>query len=76
MQYISRILIIAAVALFAQTANSQPPARQGNNQKGKKAETTAVVELTERAKSQYPVTQTPQEVAWKREIYRSLNLEN
>ena len=76
MQYISRILIIAAVALFAQTANSQPPARQDNNQKGKKAETTAVVELTERAKSQYPVTQTPQEVAWKREIYRSLNLEN
>ena len=76
MQYISRILIIAAVALFAQTANSQPPARQSNNQKGKKAETTAVVELTERAKSQYPVTQTPQEVAWKREIYRSLNLEN
>ena len=76
MQYISRLLIIAAVALFAQTANSQPPARQGNNPKGKKAETTAVVELTERAKSQYPVTQTPQEVDWKREVYRSLDLEN
>ena len=76
MQYISRILIIASVALFAQTAYSQPPARQGNNPKGKKAETTAVVELTERAKSQYPVTETPQEVAWKREIYRSLDLEN
>lgn len=76
MQYISRLLIIAAVALFAQTANSQPPARQGNNPKGKKAETTTVVELTERAKSQYPVTQTPQEVDWKREVYRSLDLEN
>ena len=75
MQYISRILIIAAVALFAQTANSQPPARQGNQQ-SKKAEKSVVVELTERAKSQYPVSQTPQEVDWKREIYRSLNLEN
>ena len=53
MQYISKILIIAAVALFAQTANSQPPARKGdNNQKSKKAENTLVVELTERAKSQ------------------------
>ena len=77
MQYISRLLIIAAIAFIAHTANAQPPARQGNNsQKGKKSETTAVVELTERAKSQYPVTQTPQEVDWKREIYRSLDLEN
>ena len=77
MQYISRILTIAAVAFVAHTANAQPPARKGdNNQKGKKAETTVVVELTERAKSQYPVSQTPQEVDWKREIYRSLDLEN
>ena len=75
MQYISRLLIIAAVAFFAHTADAQPPARN-NGQKAKKAETTAVVELTERAKSQYPVTQTPQEVDWKREIYRSLDLEN
>ncbi len=77
MQYISRILAIAAIAFVAQTANSQPPARQGENSKNKKkAETTVVVELTERAKSQYPVSQTPQEVDWKREIYRSLDLEN
>ena len=75
MQYISRLLIIAAVAFVANTANAQPPARKGNNST-KKTETTAVVELTERAKSQYPVAQTPQEVDWKREIYRSLNLEN
>ena len=75
MQYISKILFIAAVALFAQTANSQPPARQGNQQ-NKKAEKTVVVELTDRAKSQYPVAQTPQEVDWRREIYRSLDLEN
>ena len=76
MHYISRILAIAAVAFIAQTADAQPPARKGENKKeGKKAETTSVVELSERAKSQYPVAQTPQEVDWKREIYRSLDLE-
>lgn len=76
MQYISKILIVAAFALVAQTADAQPPARRGDNsKKGKKAETTAVVELSERAKSQYPVVQTPQEVDWKREIYRSIDLE-
>ena len=76
MHYISRIFAIAAVAFVAQTADAQPPARKGENKKESgKAETTAVVELTERAKSQYPVAQTPQEVDWKREIYRSLDLE-
>ena len=76
MQYISRILVIAMIAFVAQTAGAQPPARKGDNKKSNKAEKTAVVELTERAKSQYPVAQTPQEVDWKREIYRSLDLEN
>lgn len=76
MQYISRILVIAMIAFVAQTADAQPPARKGDNKKSNKAEKTAVVEQTERAKSQYPVTQTPQEVDWKREIYRSLDLEN
>ena len=75
MQYISRILAIAMIAFATQTADAQPPARKGENKKSDKAQTTAVVELTERAKSQYPVTQTPQEVDWKREIYRSLDLE-
>ena len=76
MQYISRILVIAMIALVAQTTYAQPPSRKGENKKSSKAGTTAVVELTERAKSQYPVTQTPQEVDWKREVYRSLDLEN
>ena len=74
MQYISRILVVAALAFVAHTANAQPPARKNDNKKSNKAETTSVVELSERAKSQYPVTQTPQEVDWKREIYRSLDL--
>ena len=64
------------IAFVAQTADAQPPARKGENKKSAKSETTAVAELTERAKSQYPVAQTPQEVDWKREIYRSLDLEN
>ena len=77
MQYISRILVVVALAFVAHTANAQPPARKNDNKKSNKTETTAVVELTERAKSQYPVTQTtPQEVDWKREIYRSLDLKN
>ena len=76
MQYISRILVVVALAFAAHTANAQPPARKSDNKNSKKAETTAVVELTERAKSQYPVAQTPQEVDWKREIYRSLDLAN
>ena len=63
------------IAFATQTADAQPPARKGENKKSDKAQATAVVELTERAKSQYPVTQTPQEVDWKREIYRSLDLE-
>lgn len=76
MRYISKISVIAMIAFAAQTTNAQPPARKGENKKSNKAETTAVVELSERAKSQYPVAQTPQEVDWKREIYRSLDLEN
>ena len=76
MQYISRILVVAALAFVAHTANAQPPARKNNNKKSENAETTAVVELSERAKSQFPVTQTPQEVVWKREIYRSIDLKN
>ena len=76
MQYISRILVVVALAFVAHTANAQPPARKNENKKSNKAETAAVVELTERAKSQYPVTHTPQEVDWKRELYRSLDLTN
>ena len=76
MQYISRILVVAALAFVAHTANAQPPPRKNDNKNSKKTDTTAVVELTERAKSQYPVAQTPQEVDWKREIYRSLDLAN
>lgn len=75
MQYISRLLVIVSLLLVAGTADAQPPARNKNNaKKEKKSEAAANVNLTERAKSQYPGTVTPQEVDWKREVYRELDL--
>lgn len=77
MQYISRLLVIVSFLFVAQVADAQPPARQKEKSKkekkveGKKANST----LTERAKSQYPGTVTPQEVEWKRDIYRVLDLQ-
>ena len=75
MHYISRILIIMAVILFAQNAEAQPPTRKNTKENTEKKESLATATLTERAKSQYPSSSISQEVDWKREIYRSLNLE-
>ncbi len=76
MQYISRIFILVAALLMAQTTMAQPPARKKEKaKKERKAESNAAdIELSERAKSQYPGTVTPQEVDWKREVYRELDL--
>lgn len=74
MHYISRILIVLAIVLFAQNANAQPPTRRGGNNTEKK-ESTANIKLTERAKAQFPTIAVSEEVDWKRDIYRSLNLE-
>ena len=73
MHYISRILILLAIVVIAQNANAQPPTRRG--EKTEKKESAANIKLTERAKAQYPGTVAPEDVDWKREIYRSLNLE-
>ena len=75
MHYISRILIILAVLVFAQNAEALPPTRRNGKEKTDKKERAATIKLTERAKSQYPVSDTPQEVDWRRDIYRTLNLE-
>ena len=78
MQYISRLIFVVSLLLVTQATVAQPPARQkGNtNKTGKTGSTTvAVAGLSERAKSQYPGTVTPQEVEWKRDIYRELDLE-
>ena len=76
MQYISRLILVVSLLLAAQATVAQPPARQKDNanKPGKAKNTTAVTGLSERAKSQYPGTITPQEVEWKRDIYRELDL--
>ena len=74
MHYISRILIVLAVLVFAQNANAQPPTRRGGNNTEKK-ENAVNNRLSERAKAQYPSMAVSEEVDWKRDIYRSINLE-
>ena len=74
MHYISRILIVLAVLVFAQNANAQPPTRRGGNNTEKK-ENAANIKLTERAKALYPNAVVSEEVDWKRDIYRSINLD-
>ena len=64
-----------AVILFAQNAEAQPPTRKNTKENTEKKKSLATATLTERAKSQYPSSSISQEVDWKREIYRSLNLE-
>ena len=74
MHYISRILIVLALLVFTQNANAQPPTRRGGNNTEKK-ESAASIKLTERAKAQYPNITVSEDVDWKRDVYRSLNLE-
>lgn len=75
MHYISRILIILAVLVFSQNVDAQPPTRKNGKDRTEEKKNSATVQLTERAKSQYPVTETPTEVDWRRDIYRVINLE-
>ena len=69
MHKICKLLIVLAIVFVAQNTYAQPPARKNENKTVQK-ETSGSINLTERAKSQYPVNTTPQEVDWKREIYR------
>ena len=77
MQYISKLFVIVALLFVAEIAMSQPPARKREKAKKEKkaASGFANVQLTERAKSQFPTAMTPQEVDWRRDVYRSLDLE-
>lgn len=74
MHYISKILIVVAIMLFAQSTVAQPPSRKKEKKEQKAG--TAAPAVSERARSQYPGTEVPQEVDWKREVYRSLDLQN
>ena len=66
--------MVLAIFIFAQNAKAQPPTRRGNDKTVKK-ESVANVKLTERAKAQYPDIAISEDVDWRRDIYRSLNLE-
>ena len=75
MKYVSRIIAVIAVSLLGQYAVAQPPARAKEKaKKEQKAATNTVVNLSERAKNQFPTQVVPQEVVWKRDIYRTLDL--
>ena len=78
MQYLSKLLVLVAVVIAAQTSYAQPPARRAERQgsTSNSAAGVANVELSERARLQYPASATPQEVDWKREVYRELDLTN
>lgn len=77
MQYISKLFVIVALLFVVESAMSQPPARKREKAKKEKkaASGFANIQLTERAKSQFPTAMTPQEVDWRRDVYRSLDLE-
>lgn len=71
MKYISKILLIICVSLVGQHAAAQPPKRK---KEAAKQATAVSVPMTDRAKAQYPTMQTPTEVVWKRDVYRTLDL--
>lgn len=75
MKYISKLIVVIAISLLGQYAVAQPPAREREKaKKEQKTATAAIVNMSERAKNLFPTLVVPQEVVWKRDIYRSLDL--
>ena len=72
MKYISKILLIVCVSLLGQYAAAQPPKRKSED--AAKEAVAVSVPMTDRAKAQYPTSNTPTEVVWKRDMYRTLDL--
>ncbi len=71
-----RILFLTIAAFVALQIVAQPPRRRAEAQKESKKESTSSIALSDRAKIQYNVTtDIPEEVVWKRDVYRTLNLE-
>ena len=67
-----RILMIMTVALVTMTASAQPKARRNAAANNK---TQAAQQMTQRARLMYPTAlDMPQEVVWRRDIYRELDL--
>ena len=68
------LFIVLAVCLTMQMVAQ--PARRRNQAKETDKKENSSVSLSERAKIQYHVTTTiPEEVVWKRDIYRTVDLE-
>lgn len=74
MQYISKLFILLSFLFMAQATTAQPPAQKKEKTKKENRSENKGTVLSERAKSQYPGNVTPQEVDWKREVYRELDL--
>lgn len=71
-----RLLFIAFVACLTMQMVAQPARRRNQAKEEEKKETTSSIALSERAKIQYNVTTAmPEEVVWKRDVYRTLDLE-
>lgn len=73
MKFLNKLFIAVAITLLGEYAVAQPPARKREKAQQKTAASYSVP-MSERAKSQYPQTQQPTEVVWKRDIYRVLDL--
>lgn len=70
-----RILFIAFAACLAVQMMAQPARRRNQAKEEEKKEKSSIA-LSERAKIQYNVTTAmPEEVVWKRDVYRTLDLE-
>lgn len=67
-----QIILFFFAACTLHTAFAQAPARQAQQQQARRAQTQNV---TTRAQLSFPVTETmPEDVVWRRDIYRELNL--
>lgn len=70
-----RILFIAMMTCWVLQIAAQPPRRRAKAKEEEKKEVSAPT-LSQRAKLQYSVnTPVPEEVVWKRDVYRTLDLE-
>lgn len=72
MKYIYKILFILCISLLGQHTAAQPPKRK--KEEAAKQTATVNIPMTERAKALYPAVTTPDEVVWKRDVYRTLDL--
>ena len=71
-----RLLFITLVTCLSVQMVAQPARRRTQAKEAEKKETVSSIALSERAKIQYNVTTSiPEEVVWKRDVYRTLDLE-